>query len=128
MMRIGELSKRTGVSVRSLRYYDKQNLLPTKREKNGYRYFDEECVERVRLIQFYFGLGLNSCQIEQILRCKDENKQPEQEDLCDELLTLYHRRLQEVNEELTLLLDIKNRLLGRIKGFEQRIREHEYSK
>lgn len=127
-MRIGELSKRTGVSVRSLRYYDKQNLLPTKREKNGYRYFDEECVERVRLIQFYFGLGLNSSQIEQILRCKDENKQPEQEDLCDELLTLYHRRLQEVNEELTLLLDIKNRLLGRIKGFEQRIREHEYSK
>jgi len=36
-MRIGELAKRTGVSVRSLRYYDKMGLLGAGRSENGYR-------------------------------------------------------------------------------------------
>ncbi|GGA52951.1 hypothetical protein GCM10007416_27580 [Kroppenstedtia guangzhouensis] len=63
-MKIGELSIITGVSVRSLRYYDQKNLLKARRSKNGYRLFDQGSIERVRLIQLYLGLGLNTKQIE----------------------------------------------------------------
>ena len=58
-MRIGELSKETGVSERSLRHYEEKGLLPSKRLTNGYRDFDESAVEKVELIQMYLQLGLN---------------------------------------------------------------------
>ncbi len=45
-MRIGELSKKTGVSERSLRHYEEKGLLPSKRLVNGYRDFDESAIEK----------------------------------------------------------------------------------
>ena len=43
-MRISELSRRTGVSIRSLRYYEQKRLLCARRLSNGYRDLDEEAV------------------------------------------------------------------------------------
>ena len=43
-MIIGELSARSGVSPRSLRYYEQQGLLASTRGDNGYRHYDDEAV------------------------------------------------------------------------------------
>ncbi|MEU6192280.1 MerR family DNA-binding transcriptional regulator [Streptomyces sp. NPDC047061] len=43
-MKIGELSHRTGVSTRLLRYYEQQGLLHPSRLPNGYRDFHEHAV------------------------------------------------------------------------------------
>lgn len=123
-MRIGELSKKTGVSVRALRYYDQKQLLRSKRGENGYRIFDEESVERVRLIQLYLGLGLNTKQIEQILRCKDFHEKPIQDDLCEELLFLYQSRLNEIDEQISQLSKIRDQLQSRISDLEERLQTY----
>ena len=68
-MRISEVSRRTGVSIRSLRYYEQKRLLCARRLENGYRDLDEQAVERVHTIQMYLGLGLTTEQIEEILAC-----------------------------------------------------------
>jgi DNA-binding transcriptional MerR regulator len=68
-MRISEVSRRTGVSIRSLRYYEQKRLLCARRLENGYRDLDEEAVKRVQTIQMYLGLGLSTEQIEEILAC-----------------------------------------------------------
>ncbi|MER8160902.1 MerR family transcriptional regulator [Streptomyces sp. NPDC094472] len=50
-MKISELSQHTGISSRSLRYYEQQGLLHPRRLPNGYRDYSEEsvvCAERVR--------------------------------------------------------------------------------
>ncbi|GAA3722467.1 hypothetical protein GCM10023082_20380 [Streptomyces tremellae] len=50
-MRISELSQHTGISSRSLRYYEQLGLLHPRRLPNGYRDYSEEslvCAERVR--------------------------------------------------------------------------------
>ena len=45
-MKIGELSERTGIPTRMLRYYEEQGLLASERSANGYRSYDEDDVER----------------------------------------------------------------------------------
>lgn len=68
-MRIGELSRRTGVSERSLRYYEQQGLLVADRTPGGQRDYPEAAVDRVIRIQELFAAGLHSKKIAQILPC-----------------------------------------------------------
>jgi DNA-binding transcriptional MerR regulator len=68
-MRIGELSERTGVSRRSLRYYEDQGLVVSTRSPSGQRHYAEDQVERVRLIQSFFAAGLSSRTIVEMLPC-----------------------------------------------------------
>ncbi|TDC59249.1 MerR family transcriptional regulator [Micromonospora sp. KC207] len=68
-MRIGELAARTGVSVRSLRYYEEQGLLTSLRSPRGHRRYLEDQVERIRLIQRLFSAGLSSRTIVDLLPC-----------------------------------------------------------
>ncbi|KOX15830.1 MerR family transcriptional regulator [Saccharothrix sp. NRRL B-16348] len=68
-MRIGELAERTGVSVRSLRYYEQQGLLPADRTTGGHREYPERAVDRVIRIQELFAAGLSSKKIALMLPC-----------------------------------------------------------
>lgn len=68
-MRIGELARRTGVSERSLRYYEQQGLLAADRTPGGQRDFPEKAVDRVIRIQELFAAGLHSKKIAQLLPC-----------------------------------------------------------
>jgi DNA-binding transcriptional MerR regulator len=67
IMRIGELATRTGVSVRSLRYYEEQRLLTAERSSGGHRHYPEQAVERVALIQHLFAAGLSSRTIAELM-------------------------------------------------------------
>src|ERR671923_1384430 len=68
-MRIGELARRTGVSERSLRYYEQQGLLRADRTPGGHRDYPEHAVDRVIRIQELFAAGLHSKKIAQLLPC-----------------------------------------------------------
>ncbi|WP_422756673.1 MerR family transcriptional regulator [Micromonospora sp. WMMD708] len=70
-MRIGELAARTGVSVRSLRYYEEQGLLTSERSASGHRRYVEGQVERILFIQRLFSAGLSSRTIVDLLPCVD---------------------------------------------------------
>ncbi|MER6381931.1 MerR family transcriptional regulator [Streptomyces sp. NPDC001118] len=68
-MRIGELARRTGVSERSLRYYETQGLLTAERTPGGHRDYPERAVDRVIRIQELYAAGLHSEKIRQLLPC-----------------------------------------------------------
>lgn len=68
-MRIGELSRRSRVSIRSLRYYEEQRLLHPTRLPSGYRVYEEADVIRVQRIQALLEAGLSTRKIEHILPC-----------------------------------------------------------
>jgi DNA-binding transcriptional MerR regulator len=67
-MRIGELSRRTAISVRMLRYYEQRGLLTPTRGRNGYREYGEEDVERATLVSSMIRSGLPTKLIVPILR------------------------------------------------------------
>jgi len=68
-MRIGELSDRTGVSARSIRYYERQGLLGADRTSSGQRVFRPDAVQRVALIRRLLDAGLGSRSIADVLPC-----------------------------------------------------------
>jgi DNA-binding transcriptional MerR regulator len=68
-MRIGELARRTGVSERSLRYYEEQGLLAAGRSPGGHRDYPDAAVARVIHIQELYAAGLHSPKIAQLLPC-----------------------------------------------------------
>ncbi|HET6501150.1 MAG TPA: MerR family transcriptional regulator [Amycolatopsis sp.] len=68
-MRIGELARRTGVSERSLRYYEQQGLLTSDRTPGGQREYPEQAIDRVIRIQELFAAGLHSKKIAGLLPC-----------------------------------------------------------
>jgi DNA-binding transcriptional MerR regulator len=68
-VRIGELARRTGVSVRSLRYYQERELLLPSRTAGGQRTYGDDAVGRVSLIQLLFGAGLSSANVLELLPC-----------------------------------------------------------
>ncbi|MGJ7905378.1 MerR family transcriptional regulator [Actinopolyspora sp. H202] len=76
-MRIGELTRRTGVSERSLRYYEQQGLLSAARTPGGHREYAESAVDRVIRVQELFAAGLCSAKIVELLPCmRDEDGGP----------------------------------------------------
>jgi DNA-binding transcriptional MerR regulator len=66
-MRIGELAERSGVSVRSLRYYEQQKLLEPRRPARGQRVYGAEHQTLVAQIQELFHAGFCSSVIRDLL-------------------------------------------------------------
>ncbi|MEW2500941.1 MULTISPECIES: MerR family transcriptional regulator [unclassified Amycolatopsis] len=62
-MRIGELARKAGVSVRALRYYEEQELLVPSRSSGGQRHYPDAAVDQVWLIQQFYAAGLSSKSI-----------------------------------------------------------------
>jgi MerR family transcriptional regulator, Zn(II)-responsive regulator of zntA len=121
-MRISEISRRTGVSIRSLRYYEQKRLLCTRRLPNGYRDLDEGAIERVQTIQMYLGLGMTTEQIEEILACTQTSPFPDPLPVCEEeLLALYQDKLQDVEHQIAVLAALHTRLAERIASLERQL-------
>ena len=76
-MQIKEFAELTGVSVRTLHYYDEIGLLkPSEVDaQNGYRLYDEKSLERMQEIIFYRELDFSLKTIAQILSSPDYDKQ-----------------------------------------------------
>ncbi|MEV0290359.1 MULTISPECIES: MerR family transcriptional regulator [unclassified Kribbella] len=86
-MRIGELARRTGVSERSLRYYEEQGLLVSERTPGGQREYAERAVDRVILIQELYAAGLHSKKIGELLPCMRDPDGGPNERATPELVT-----------------------------------------
>jgi DNA-binding transcriptional MerR regulator len=114
-MRIGELARVTGVSLRSLRYYEAKGLLVPDREENGYRVYNATAIERVKTIQFYLRLGFSTDEIEGFLNCVMKNK----EAFCEEILPMYEQKLAEIDRQLHQLNEIRSNLVERIESIKQ---------
>ncbi|QBS42053.1 MerR family transcriptional regulator [Nocardia sp. CS682] len=115
-MRIGELAKRTGVSERSLRYYEEQLLLASERTPGGHREYSERAVDRVIHIQELFAAGLNSKTIGQLLPCMRDADGGPNESATPELvaqLTIQRQRIDRTIDDLVRSREILDEVIDR---------------
>lgn len=116
-MRIGELSRRTGVNAHQLRYYEAQGLLEADRGANGYREYDEGAVLRVKQIRHLLGAGLSSEDIAYLLPCA-VGEAPELLG-CPELLAAMRSRLRRLDDQMARLAQSRDALADYIDAAER---------
>ncbi|PPF91268.1 MerR family transcriptional regulator [Clavibacter michiganensis] len=68
-MIISEISAKTGVSPRSIRYYEQQGLITPARATNGYRNYDEGAVDSVIFIGLMYRVGFSVEEVRRALPC-----------------------------------------------------------
>jgi DNA-binding transcriptional MerR regulator len=66
-MKIGEVTARTGIPQRMLRYYEEQGLLASERAGNGYREYDDDAVERAQRVRGLVQAGLSTRMVKVVL-------------------------------------------------------------
>lgn len=97
-MKIGELAARTGMPASTIRYYEKEGLLPkAQRGANGYRVYQASTLERLDLIQLGQKLGFSLEAIKTVAGLQGDA-------LKDALLGQLEARLQEI-DRLRAILD-----------------------
>ncbi len=94
MRTVNEVSKLTGISVRTLHYYDEIDLLkPSEITESGYRLYDEDALERLQHIMLFRELEFSLKDIKKIVNGSDfdRNRALEQQ---IELLTLKKEHIE----------------------------------
>jgi DNA-binding transcriptional MerR regulator len=109
---IGELSERTGVSRRALRYYEEQGLLVPERACNGYRVYADDAPLIVSQIQGLFAAGLDSEAIRQYLPCA-RGSAPQLE-MCAELRSHLAGRAAELEAQAETLTRQRQKMLAHL--------------
>ena len=72
-MKIGEVAERVGVNPQTIRYYEREGLLPEPpRLASGYRMFPEIAVRRVRFIKRAQELGFSLAEIRDLLSLRHD--------------------------------------------------------
>ena len=96
MLKIGEVSKRSGVGVEALRFYEKSGLLDSPaRTFSGYRVYGEEVLERLSFIKQAQALGFSLDEVRRIVEDARKGQSP-----CEEVREIVRRRLSELDERL----------------------------
>jgi DNA-binding transcriptional MerR regulator len=68
MIQVGEIARRTGVSARTIKYYEERGLVHPTRTQSRYRLYSEADVERLERICQLRGFGFSIATIEEVLR------------------------------------------------------------
>src|SRR5215510_2727654 len=111
-MRIGEAAGQAGVTAKTVRFWEGQNLLlPPARTAVGYRDYDPAIVERLAFIRHAQAAGLTLEHIRQVLDIRDSGQPP-----CVHVAGLIAQRMAEVEARLAELA----RTLGQLATLAER--------
>jgi DNA-binding transcriptional MerR regulator len=120
-MRIGELSRRTGVPARMLRYYEAQELVHPGREGNGYRCYGPGAVELVQQIRGLLDAGLTTGTVRRILPFLEH---PGEIAVHPDCLPETAALLRQEAERIQRRIDCLTRNRDAIRGYLDGLRQH----
>ncbi|MBH0066197.1 Cd(II)/Pb(II)-responsive transcriptional regulator [Psychrobacter sp. SZ93C1] len=105
-MKIGELAKRTGATVETIRYYEKEKLLPEpSRSEGNYRLYRENHIERLQFILHCRTLDMTLDEVRTLLQYWEE---PDRD--CGDVDTLLDEHIHAVEVRIEELKQLKQHL------------------
>lgn len=108
-MLINELSKRTGITVHTIRFYEKSGLIKGKRNEdiksNKYFHYDDESVEKLELVRDAKSVGFTISEISQLMDAWYNNKITisQKLEVLDEKLQSIELRIKQLKEMKKLI-------------------------
>ena len=116
-LRSGALAALAGVSVDTLRHYERVGVLPApERSANGYRAYPARALERVRLVRRALSVGLSLAQLGRALRERDRDGSP-----CRMVRALAGEKLAQIERELAELGARRDALRHTLADWDRRL-------
>ena len=113
-LKIGEVAKRSGVGIDTLRFYEKQGLLGRPaRTESGYRLYPREVFEQIDFVKRAQALGFSLEEIARIVAERRAGGAP-----CSHVREVVRRRLAALDEELATLRRYRNELAKTLEGWD----------
>jgi len=113
-MKIGVLARRSGMTVKTLRYYEDLGLLPAiGRSEGGYRLFAEQSLQRLEFIRRLKTLGLRLEEIQACLAVHDAGELP-----CGDIRRQLERQIGRIDERIQELRQLRGELQGLLSGWQ----------
>ena len=107
-MKIGEVAKATGLTTKTIRYYEEVELLPEpERTASGYRVYGNEAVSRLKFITKGRRLGFSLAEIGTVLDLHGQARHP-----CRHVVALLDRKVAEIESVLADLNSFRDELSG----------------
>lgn len=111
MITIGTLSKRTGVNIETIRYYERSRLIPpAPRTDSGRRLYKAEDIRRLTFIRHARDLGFDIAAIKTMLALQDVP-----EESCQRVSRIASDQLQAVESRIRRLRGLRTELVRMIK-------------
>lgn len=108
IMKIGELAKLTGCSVQTIRYYEKESLLASrKRSEGNFRLYDQSAVDQLMFIKHCRSLDLALSEIRQLIKL---NQSPGT--VCDDVNNMIDSHIDQVEQRMTELRELRQHLIS----------------
>lgn len=105
-MTIGQVARQTGVSVETIRYYEKEGLVDEpERNPSGYRQYPAETIKRILFIQRAKAIGFTLREIHDLLSIQEKP-----EACCGDLLSRAESKMAEIEAKINELQRMKNAL------------------
>jgi DNA-binding transcriptional MerR regulator len=105
-MRIGDLAAATGLTPKTIRYYEAIGLVPDPgRRPNGYRQYEGPSVDRLRFIRDAQASGLSLAEIGMVLDMKDHG-----ESTCGHVITMLEEHIASMDRQIDELTRSRKRL------------------
>lgn len=103
---IGELARRSGVTTRAIRFYERKRVLPAPaRAANGYRLYGRDTVEMLAFVKQATGLGLTLAETKDIIAIRQGGRPP-----CTHVHRVLQHKTVELDRKLKDLLDVRRRI------------------
>lgn len=100
---IGAVAREFGVNPRTLRYYEKLQLLPVlRRSEGGYRLYDEEAARQLAFIIKAKSLGLTLREIRQVVMLADRGDRP-----CDSVEQILRDHIRRIDRQMAQLRELR---------------------
>lgn len=102
-MRIGDLASRSGLTVKTLRFYETAGVLPeAARTPSGYRDYDDSAMPRLAFIKAAQAAGLTLAEIKQVIAVRDNDGPP-----CQHVTELLDTRATDLDRRITELTTLR---------------------
>ncbi|MFC4425484.1 MerR family transcriptional regulator [Deinococcus navajonensis] len=114
-MRIGEVAKKAGVSVRAVRHYENLGLLRAARAENRYRMFTDEDVQRIHLIQRFLSVGFRLEEIRKYGPCWQEGYSSAAPVPAEDFRVFFQRKVAMLDSQISALQQLRDRLSEKLQ-------------